>query len=323
MARFIKLLKDSHIDRPKPGVLNRIRSSFAAELFANIDNATSACDFYYKIEALPSTTTRAIINSQLHINVNGPLSLENPKLLTATDDEGRHIVVKLLFVGTDSARSVTARRQDITNEIQCCQDLGLSTQLSHEIALVPCEVVTVFVPLEFASRSRITGEHSALLMPRFITSLVYNTACNVGVVVREGRRMVEALRYIHSRGYVHMDVKADNIFVNLSGAWFLGDFGSACKVNNKIQSSTEVFYYERIIGQPAETKYDWFMLLVTLLRELGDRQQWMKTFVRDNHVDKVLIVEETKRVIDSCDSSLKGLPTLVTEIASLAELELS
>lgn len=39
-------------------------------------------------------------------------------------------------------------------------------------------------------------------------------------------RFQRALEYIHSKGWVHMDVKPANLFFDASG-WYLADFGSA------------------------------------------------------------------------------------------------
>jgi len=40
-----------------------------------------------------------------------------------------------------------------------------------------------------------------------------------------------------------MDVKGDNTLFDNSGAWFLGDFGSACLVGDTIRTSIPTFYH--------------------------------------------------------------------------------
>eukprot|EP00198_Chlamydomonas_reinhardtii_P009986 XP_001699323.1 predicted protein [Chlamydomonas reinhardtii] len=98
-------------------------------------------------------------------------------------------------------------------------------------------------------------------------------------------RMVEALEWIHRKGFVHMDVKADNIFVDAAGRWWLGDFGSAVPKGSAITSTTRWF------APPAAAKaaatavpeYDWHMLAVALvievLRRVGLGHKWQEMLV--------------------------------------------
>jgi hypothetical protein len=95
-----------------------------------------------------------------------------------------------------------------------------------------------------------------------------------------------------------MDVKGDNVFFDVNGVWFLGDFGSACKFDSPIRSSTEGFYHSPILRNPARPKYDWFMLLVMLLIELGNKEEWAKAFIeKGNHVSEARIIVEAQRII--------------------------
>ena len=66
---------------------------------------------------------------------------------------------------------------------------------------------------------------------------------------------------MHKKGYVHMDVKAANIFVDFNRRWLLGDFGSCKLIDDKITSSTFMFCYENTSFQKAHPKYDLFMLM--------------------------------------------------------------
>ena len=74
------------------------------------------------------------------------------------------------------------------------------------------------------------------------------------------------------------DVKGDNVFYDSSSAWFLGDFGSACLIGDKIRTSTPTFYHGAM-GDVALPRYDWFMLLVFLLIEIGEKEKWSLRFI--------------------------------------------
>ena len=111
---------------------------------------------------------------------------------------------------------------------------------------------------------------------------------------------------MHAQGYVHMDVKGDNVFVDNSGAWFLGDFGSACRMSEVIRTTTPTFYHCSM-GTNAIPKYDWFMLLVLLLVELEDKDEWYQRLVVEvvegqRCVDYDRVMREADRA--ACDEAI-------------------
>uniref|UniRef100_A0A0K0CTD0 non-specific serine/threonine protein kinase n=1 Tax=Angiostrongylus cantonensis TaxID=6313 RepID=A0A0K0CTD0_ANGCA len=67
--------------------------------------------------------------------------------------------------------------------------------------------------------------------------------------------LVEALTALHSMGYIHRDVKPDNMLISRSGHIKLADFGTCVKMNKNgvIKCSTGravgVFIYEMLIGE--------------------------------------------------------------------------
>jgi hypothetical protein len=52
--------------------------------------------------------------------------------------------------------------------------------------------------------------------------------------------------------YLRLFSSGDNIFVNSTGEWFLGDFGSCRRRDDVIRLTTEVFFYESLRGKKAE-----------------------------------------------------------------------
>ena len=61
-----------------------------------------------------------------------------------------------------------------------------------------------------------------------------------------------------------MDVKPSNIFIDLNGTFFLGDFGSVRKLGESIKSSTEAFVPFESNSNVASVEYDYWMLAVTV-----------------------------------------------------------
>ena len=295
MPTFIELLNRGRINNPNQEVLAKIRASYASELLVSIDCVDSAMDLYERVRLLPSTFTKVIVQQRGDVSISGPLSSKNPKLLTGRREDGRQIVAKLLYLDFNDIRPLEVRQAELSGEAKCCTDLAVA---DHSVALVPHEVVRLDVTADMLSQTSKSETVAALLMPRYLESVARGPSCSAQVVAREGRRMIDALRFMHQQGYVHMDVKGDNVFFDGNGVWFLGDFGSACMFDSAISSSTECFYHSSILHKPARPKYDWFMLLVMLLIELGNKDKWAKTFIEQgNHVSEARVMEEAQRII--------------------------
>jgi len=95
-------------------------------------------------------------------------------------------------------------------------------------------------------------------------------------LVIQVRSVLEAIRYMHNMGIIHMDIKESNIFIDHGGNWYIGDFGSSKEINEKITSTNLNFYLKKsILNQPANTKYDYFMLLMVLLRQTIEDKKWI------------------------------------------------
>jgi serine/threonine protein kinase len=73
----------------------------------------------------------------------------------------------------------------------------------------------------------------------------------------EGRRILEALQYLHSHpdgGFAHMDVKAMNVFVDHNNRCFLGDFGSCKPLGKPITSCSIKFCWEDVPTGPPQVR---------------------------------------------------------------------
>jgi len=83
--------------------------------------------------------------------------------------------------------------------------------------------------------------------------------------------VAEALDYIHSQGYVHMDVKPQNIFLSerpteldLDKVTFkLGDLGSAGRINGKVKQITPEYSPPEVFQEPAKPYFDIYALGMT------------------------------------------------------------
>jgi hypothetical protein len=70
-----------------------------------------------------------------------------------------------------------------------------------------------------------------------------------------------------------MDLKEGNIFVDLEGGWWVGDFGSCVQHGAPITTMTVTCHPlgDRLYGTPAQWAYDWTMLAFLFVCQL-DRE---------------------------------------------------
>lgn len=151
-------------------------------------------------------------------------------------------------------------------ELDVCEELKLSTlDMKSKEAITPVHVRRVQIRKGEAGRRE---SISVLVMPQFCGTLASPVKwLTSDCLVSGAQRIISALNYLHEHNFVHMDVKADNIFISMDGGWYLGDFGSCVPVSAPIRSFTQIFYWERLrLGEtPAEFRYDWAMLAVALI----------------------------------------------------------
>ncbi|DBB13030.1 TPA: Protein kinase, membrane associated tyrosine threonine 1 [Trebouxia sp. C0006] len=67
---------------------------------------------------------------------------------------------------------------------------------------------------------------------------------------------------MHAASILHADMKSDNVLLNTADVWHLADFGACVEVGQPIQSCNEAWYPGTMMGQQADAKYDWGLLVV-------------------------------------------------------------
>lgn len=194
-----------------------------------------ASTFYRKVKDLPGTETCMNIAEQSRISINGPWLPEHPHLLTAVDlDNGSLLAFKLL-------PPVSPHQKDAAQSEKRALKLLKLDKTPVADALVPTHLHVVKVSLEHARGLELeAGSYDALRMPWYTASLHHLPQLSDELLLRGGRRLQQALRAMHEVNLLHTDVKAANVFVDSSGAWFLGDFGASNMFEDRIKYCTEV-----------------------------------------------------------------------------------
>lgn len=175
------------------------------------------------------------------MHINGPVSINSP------DENMDQLVIKLLRVSPDIPYD--KQRKEFLQEKETCSTLCLE---KPQVALCPVQIISIEYDKRF---------YVALKMPRFLNTLQDVPRVFHHAILFKGRKLAEAVSYMHTKEIVHMDIKADNIFISADKMWVI----------RKIQ-----------IGY-GEKKYDWFMLLLVFIKEcLEYRSKWISIFCDKN-----------------------------------------
>lgn len=188
-------------------MLDLIQRRFSSRL---ITAATpeQAFSLYTDAQLLPGTSTSYILIEDYSLQLNGPFSEELPAcILTATDMAGRPCIVKLLGRSESTSLPSTGRQ----TEADVCTQLQLAEANLAGIPVVHATLLEVALQgLEQhmqATKKHGPGVYRALLMPRYACVVSDQPQLTQQAILRGAERLVEAIKYIHGKDYVHMDVK--------------------------------------------------------------------------------------------------------------------
>jgi len=130
-------------------------------------------------------------------------------------------------------------------------------------------------------------------------------------------QVADALAYIHRLGFVHTDIKPENILINDKGDVRVVDFGVACKRNetkDRVQGTPEFMAPEQTTKKPLDERTDIYNLGTTMFKVLtgkvapenvsivtplgnGEGLSLAKMDVRSLNAD---VPEKLARVIEKC-----------------------
>lgn len=251
MEKILEYLKKRNINTSNASVINTLHQLARNERYLEVasTNTEFALSTYENIRDAAGTETKSCIGEEIGMKINGSVFDEFPFILSALDANGASKLVKILRVseGTNDRR---IREQDVIYESE-------SVKFVHS-SIVPMERKTINIDIELARKVNCrVGINEVLIMPWYIGTLNKHPSNCLDWIAVEGRKLLDALQYLHSYpekgGYVHMDVKAMNVFVdsnnNNISHWILGDFGSCKPLGEPITSCSISFCWEDVMGQ--------------------------------------------------------------------------
>lgn len=319
------------ITKPSRAVLDRIAVSYSNRMAAVVHDADLSMELYEIVKNLPQTSTRIEVQKALNITLDGVLSETRDNLLIACDTiTGEALVVKLVRASERTASSSSAELSDAVK-----REFAVAELVSKEIEFF-VKSKEIKVDVEHAEGREKTYLR-ALAMPRYIGTLSSWPQLEPNVILKGVSRVLQGLRLLHQKGYVHMDVKSgklffpylffcklrhsviDNVMIDSSGTWFLGDFGSAVAIGQPIWTHTDVFMPKRVrAGTTAQPFMDEYLLCVMVAFESECKQRWKERLCGDQQR-----VQESLVALCLGSIPLPDLRELAVPLFNVARAELS
>lgn len=146
--------------------------------------------------------------------------------------------------------------------------------MDQNLALVPVQL------LELKGGSVLKKEHSqekifgaGILMPHYTcTFATYPIPISIKFAKAVFLQLSPAINFIHSKQWMHGDIKPSNIFITAEGSAKLGDYGSSvtfCKIMSNFCGGTLQYQCEGYQTLLDPVLFDKFGLIISILEKLG------------------------------------------------------
>jgi len=258
-TRFLALLKT----RPKTNRLvisdatwRRLVKLYALQAFIALEDqdVDHAHEILASAQAVLSSTTAAAIDNTGVTIFPEPLEgydSTSSYFYRGSDGSGQPLIFKI-------------PRAEFIHEITICRELALEEKKVPGLLPISVRSIQIRAQTPHEETPRRT-QVEALVMPKMSCSLLEIGKLHSQVLLQRSEPIIAGLNWLHGRGYVHMDVKGNNIFVAENGNWYLADFGTCVHVGERVRGTTAWCYPKLVNGQPAQFQFDWYMLAVALL----------------------------------------------------------
>lgn len=162
------------------------------------------------------------------------------EVFRALDGKGQKVALKKIFV-RDEARDLPALENEVSM-LHGCRHRNI-------VSLLECYKTgsTLWISMELMDGGKLTD---LIEGPRRLTN------DEVSFVMKE---VLVGVQYLHNSGWMHRDIKSDNVLLSTKGEVKLADFGFAALTDNKRRTVVGTPYWmapEVIKGEPYDTKAD-------------------------------------------------------------------
>jgi len=235
-------------------LIPRCRSRFGAQVLQALADQSSELAFsvYSQAELLPQTQTELMLCEQYGYVLNGNL-YNSDNLVICYKDAAPHV-------------------------LKCLEGKEANRIEAFQTEMLQCGSVSPPSLVKFDIYAHLSRKF--MIMPLYASTIEPISKFSLDTGKRLCLQIMEALRFIHSRGFNHMDVKPSNICVRENGDFVLIDMGSIVRVNEYSESTVcfvpkdfqprEGRYASsssRYVGEPGG-KNDWWMLAMTIAQKV-------------------------------------------------------
>ncbi len=151
------------------------------------------------------------------------------------NETGEKSVVKIITVDINTEiGSIENKILNVNEKLKYAEnEIQAMYSLNHHSNIVHC--MNSDIRKMFDSSGIMVGFHFLIQMECLtcLSSVQIDRVFTEEQTVKLGIQIGHALKSIHSLGFIHRDIKPDNIFIDSEGNFILGDFG----VSNRIQSN--------------------------------------------------------------------------------------
>ena len=214
---------------------------------------------YTEYKSLPTTSIMQCLRKDYNLHING---------YWGSGDRGLYYG-NFIHTGLDVIVKVAVGSHQ--DEVEICETITKHQLYTEATKESQCCLVSMQI-VDTSAENR-KGVFRAVVMKRYVDDLAHSHRVLLpSLFFRQARRIVDAVNMLHSIGYVHCDIRLDQIFIDEQGNWHLGDFGSCLALGtgfSKVRSSS--CYHPKqmktsYFGEESKVEYnlDWHMLAVAL-----------------------------------------------------------
>ena len=232
-----------------------IRNGWLASRLVVISTPYQARELINDADKIPQTETRADVANRCGIKIDGPLPMSGAQsalFLRAFD--GR--TIKVLKIAHDQKKAPKE-----------CDFYEENSEEASAHALVPVKLLKL--------KGDYKSKHSAkkeltygLLMPFYAHTL---EECPIPYDADYAfPELLAAVEFMHSKEWMHGDIKPSNIFVDFKGKAWLGDYGSSVKFSDSDSFSGGTELYQCGVDRRKFPKlFDYTGLIISFLAKRG------------------------------------------------------
>ena len=269
--RFRALLSASGISIDERIMSTIGRSGFLSSRVSMVSTSDDAIDLYESASMVPRTETRARVLRDLNVVIDGDMAVPGASRALFFHAFENYVprVLKVPAGGVDAA----------THE--CAMWLDVKEHLLDDVFLTPVRLILLSGEATHAVHvvhirpgvAETTNLAAGILMPAYAGTLArVPSPADARYAARIIGRVEPALRFLHSRGWLHGDVKPSNIFLDYSGDHWLGDYGSSVRlfdIGRSFTGGTPTFQCGDVAAAKEPLRFDLVGLATSVLVMLG------------------------------------------------------